>query len=118
MTASARPTDKSDFSGGWEAAAKTFIGQRSGMGVRTVQAWGRSFQKGAAIIDLGCGPGVPITQVLVDAGLTVYGIDAAPSMIAAFRRRFPEVPVACETVEQSSFFGRTFDGAVAWGLVP
>ena len=37
-------------------------------------------------------------------------------MIAAFRARFPTVPVECAAVEDSTFFGRTFHGVVAWGL--
>lgn len=46
-----------------------------------------------------------------------YGVDASPSMIAAFRTRFPGVPAECSAVQDSGFFDRTFDGAVAWGLV-
>jgi hypothetical protein len=38
-------------------------------------------------------------------------------MVAAFRARFPTVPVKCAAVEESDFFGRTFDGVVAWGLI-
>jgi hypothetical protein len=38
-------------------------------------------------------------------------------MIAAFRARFPKVPVECAAVEDSGLFGLTFDGVVAWGLV-
>jgi hypothetical protein len=38
-------------------------------------------------------------------------------MVAAFRRRFPDAEVACEPAEESSFFGRSFDGIVAWGLM-
>jgi hypothetical protein len=37
-------------------------------------------------------------------------------MVATFRARFPNVPVECVAVEDSDFFGRTFDGVVAWGL--
>src|SRR5690606_15430980 len=48
---------------------------------------------------------------------TVHGVDASPNMVAAFRRRFPDAPVACESVEESDFFGRTFDGIVAIGLM-
>lgn len=109
--------DGLDRSGGWEAVAETFIRQRSNIGVGTVQTWARSLPAGATVVDLGCGSGVPISQALIEAGHTVYGMDASPSMVAAFRRRFPELPVACEPVEQSSFFGRTFDGAIAWGLI-
>jgi cyclopropane fatty-acyl-phospholipid synthase-like methyltransferase len=37
-------------------------------------------------------------------------------MVAAFRARFPDVRIECAAVEESDFFGRTFDGVVAWGL--
>lgn len=37
-------------------------------------------------------------------------------MVKAFRARFPAVPVECAAVEDSDFFGRTFDAVVAWGL--
>ena len=60
---------------------------------------------------------MPITQALLEDGLRVYGVDASPRMIAAFRARFPGVPVECASVEASRFFDRTFDAAVAWGLV-
>jgi 2-polyprenyl-3-methyl-5-hydroxy-6-metoxy-1,4-benzoquinol methylase len=69
------------------------------------------------VIDLGCGPGLPITDVLVREALNVYAIDASPSLVEAFRHHFPATPVAWEAVEDSMFFGRTFDGVVAWGLL-
>jgi SAM-dependent methyltransferase len=50
-------------------------------------------------------------------GLKVWGVDASPSMVAAFRERFPDSQVQCAAVEDADFFGRTFDGAVAWGLM-
>ncbi len=37
-------------------------------------------------------------------------------MIAEFHSNFPSAPVQCEAVEDSDFFGRTFDAVVAWGL--
>jgi hypothetical protein len=38
-------------------------------------------------------------------------------MTAAFRERFPQAHVACEAVEDSRFFGRTFDAVISWGLM-
>jgi hypothetical protein len=38
-------------------------------------------------------------------------------MVAAFRERFPSVPIEQNTVEASKFFDRTFDGVLAWGLL-
>jgi cyclopropane fatty-acyl-phospholipid synthase-like methyltransferase len=53
---------------------------------------------------------------LIERGFKVYGVDASPTIVAAFRARFPSVPVECTDVEDSDFFARTFDGVIAWGL--
>lgn len=106
-------------SNGWEAVAREFAEHRakSTIGVATVRAWAQSIPKGGSILDLGCGSGVPISEALMDEGLAVYGVEAAPSLAAAFRSRFPTAPIACEAAEESALFGRTFDGALAWGLM-
>jgi SAM-dependent methyltransferase len=118
----AEPADRPlpvDRSNGWDAVAPQFIEQRarSQVGVSTVAAWARSLPKGAAILDLGCGSGVPIAEALVRLGFMVHGIDASPTMVAAFRQRFPGFPVACEPAEDSVLFDRTFDAALAIGLL-
>jgi len=82
-----------------------------------VADWSKMLPPGATILDLGCGTGVPISQALIEREFNVYGVDASPSMVAAFRTRFPTVPVECAAVEDSDFFGRTFDGVIAWGLL-
>ena len=82
-----------------------------------VRKWARTLPRGAAVIDLGCGPGFPITEVLVAEGLRTLGVDAAPSFVQAFRRNLPNTPVVCEAVQDSRFFDRTFDGVLAWGLM-
>lgn len=108
-----------DPSHGYEAVWEDFITHRtrSAIGVATVQRWAESLPRGGDILDVGCGAGVPITSTLVDLGFTLYGVDASPSMVAAFRAEFPDVPVECASVENAPFFGRLFDGIVAWGLV-
>lgn len=90
---------------------------RSNIGVATVRAWGQRLPKGASILDLGCGSGVPISQALIDDGFNILGVDASPTLVAAFRGRFPHTRVACEPVERSGFFGKTFDGIIAVGLM-
>jgi SAM-dependent methyltransferase len=111
-----------DQSNGYERVAAEFLAGRgrapsTAVGTRQVRDWARTLPQGATVIDLGCGTGFPITKVLVDEGLNVYGVDASPSLVAAFRDNLPQVPVACESVVESSFFNRTFDGVVAWGLI-
>ena len=90
---------------------------RSGSGRTTIESWAAALPHGGSVVDVGAGSGEPLTSALIDAGLDVFAIDAAPSMVAAFRKRFPGVPVVCEAAEQSTFFGQTFDGVLAVGLV-
>lgn len=107
-----------DLSNGYEAVAGEFmaIRQNSGVGAATVRTWAQTLPARASILDLGCGHGVPISQALIEGGFLVYGVDASETMTAAFRERFPQAHVACEAVEDSGFFGRRFDGVLAWGL--
>lgn len=108
-----------DPSNGYEAVAPEFMRRReqSSIGVATVRMWARLLPRGGAVLDLGCGSGKPISTTLRKQGLLPYGIDASASLIAAFRRRLPDAHVACEAIEGSRFFGRTFDGVVAVGLM-
>jgi 2-polyprenyl-3-methyl-5-hydroxy-6-metoxy-1,4-benzoquinol methylase len=108
------PQDKSN---GYEEIAEDFLRARNlRIGPAVVRDWSRSLAPGAAVLDLGCGFGA-ISQVLLEDGFTVYGVDASPSMIRAFKERFPEAPAECAAVEDSAFFHRTFDAIVAWGLI-
>ena len=114
-----------DRSNGYEAVAAEFLARRgsghpnrsASVGVNLVRRWARTIPRGASVIDLGCGPGFPITEVLVAEELNVFGVDAAPSFVQAFRRNLPNTPVVCEAVQDSTFFDRTFDGVLAWGLI-
>lgn len=111
-----------DRSNGYEGIATQFLARRgsgrsTGIGVKEVRTWARTLPTGAAVLDLGCGPGFPITEVLVNEGMSTFGVDAAPSFVEAFRRNLPNTPVVCEGVQDSTFFDRNFDGVLAWGLI-
>ena len=113
-----------DGSSGYEAVANLYIagrGTRSrvgdSIGAAVVKAWADAFPPGATVLDLGAGPGEPSTRILQEAGLTTYAVEASPTMVAAFRERFPGVPIEHSTVEASTFFNRTLRGVLAWGLV-
>lgn len=108
-----------DESAGYEEVAEVFMAQRSAsrIGAEVVRDWATGLSAGAAVLDLGCGHGVPVSEALIDAGHRVYGIDASPTLVAAFRRNFPGMSVECAPVQSSGFFGRKFEGVVAWGLM-
>ena len=111
-----------DRSNGYESIAAAFLAGRGNpakaqVGAAAVRAWARRLPPRATVLDLGCGCGIPITQILIEEGLEVYAVDASPSLAAAFRERFPGVPIACEAAEESPFFHRSFDAIVAWGVL-
>jgi SAM-dependent methyltransferase len=113
-----------DRSNGYEGIAEEFLARRgnsntrsTGIGVKEVRRWARTLPRGSSVIDLGCGPGFPITTVLVEEGLHVFGVDAAPSFVAAFQCNLPGTSIVCEAVQESKFFDRTFDAVLAWGLM-
>jgi len=113
-----------DRSSGYEGISKGFLVRRgndstrsNAIGVKEVRNWARRLARGSSVIDLGCGPGLPITVVLVEEGLNVFAVDGSPSFVTAFRRNLPNVPVVCDSVLETSFFDRTFDAVLAWGLM-
>jgi SAM-dependent methyltransferase len=112
-------SDALDASNGWDAVATDFMLRRasSAIGLATLQQWATTLPAGAAILDLGCGSGAPNAVALVQGGFHVYGVDASPQLVVAFRENVPEARVACEPVETSDFFDRQFDAAIAIGLI-
>jgi SAM-dependent methyltransferase len=48
--------------------------------------------RGARILDLDCGTGVPIAARLAARGLEVFGIDSFPRMIERFQESCPALP--------------------------
>jgi SAM-dependent methyltransferase len=113
-----------DLSNGYESVSEEFLARRGNsgtrsiaIGVKEVRKWAQTLPHGSSVIDFGCGPGFPITVVLVEEGLQVFGVDAAPSFVAAFQLNLPGTPVLCESVLESKFFDRTFDAVVSIGLM-
>lgn len=110
-----------DESNGYDSIAEIYINGRgravNGIGASTARSWARTFKTGSIVLDLGCGTGIPVTKILLEAGLKAYAVDASPKMVADFQQNFPDVPVACEPVERSSFFNLTFDGIISVGLM-
>lgn len=110
-----------DKSNGYESIATRFIEVRgqgiNGIGTSSVRNWARTLPPGSSVLDLGCGTGIPISKVLIDEGMTVYGVDASLTLINEFRKNFPTAPVVCEPAEDSLFFDRKFDAIISWGLI-
>ena len=77
-----------DQSNGYEEYAEAFMAARNPcIGPAIIREWSLTLPHGCAILDLGCGHGVPISEALIGEGFGVYGVDASVKMMAAFRRR-------------------------------
>jgi SAM-dependent methyltransferase len=110
-----------DKSNGYEGIASQFLKGRgraiNGIGKSAVHKWTQTLKLGSVILDIGCGTGIPVSKVLVDAGMIVFGIDASPTLANAFHENFPDLPISCEAAEESALFDRQFDGIISVGLM-
>ena len=68
---------------------------------------------GGAVLDIGCGSGVPIGRELVARGFELIGVDAAPTMLSLFRRNLPHAPAHQMDMRELAL-GRSFSGLLAW----
>ncbi len=106
-----------DRSNGYEQHAQEFVRRRDpAIGLDVVREWACQFAPGARVLELGCGHGV-ISGALVERGVTLSAVDASPTLLDAFRSRFPNARTQCAAAEDSTYFDRTFEGVIAWGLV-
>lgn len=67
----------------------------------------------AAVIDLGCGTGMPIAGHLVARGFRVTGVDSSAAMIGMARARFPDQEWHVGDMRTSAP-RQQFDGILAW----
>jgi len=82
-------------------------------GVAEAMALVRSLARGASVLDIGCGNGIPITRALLSAGYRIVGIDSSGEMLARFRDNCRGTPSVRGVVESCPFA----DAAVAWGVM-
>ncbi|MBO9549232.1 class I SAM-dependent methyltransferase [Pseudomonas sp.] len=70
-------------------------------------------QPSDVVLDLGCGSGQPVARFLIEAGLSLVGVDASAKMLAMCRARFPEqqwIHADMRTLQ----LDRQFAGILAW----
>lgn len=65
------------------------------------------------VLDIGCGPGVPIGAYLLERGCAVTGVDAAPEMVAHAQRLLPQGTWRVADMRTLALDAR-FDGVLAW----
>lgn len=65
------------------------------------------------VADIGCGPG-RVTAHLRDLGLSVFGIDLSPRMVAVARRSHPDLRFAAGSMTALGLVDGALGGVVAW----
>ncbi|WP_149540191.1 class I SAM-dependent methyltransferase [Siccirubricoccus phaeus] len=108
-------SDAENIVGLYERHAALFAAQRST--ALFEQGWLDRFlallPAGAAVLDLGCGTGVPIARHLLAAGCAVTGVDSSPRMIGFARSTLPAGEWRVADMRHLAL-GRSFQGILAW----
>jgi 2-polyprenyl-3-methyl-5-hydroxy-6-metoxy-1,4-benzoquinol methylase len=68
----------------------------------------------AAVLDLGCGAGVPVTRWLANRGFTVTGVDVSTRQLELARMNVPNGTFLKADMTGLAFAPETFDAAVAF----
>jgi 2-polyprenyl-3-methyl-5-hydroxy-6-metoxy-1,4-benzoquinol methylase len=68
----------------------------------------------AAVLDLGCGAGVPVTRWLTDRGFVVTGVDLSTRQLELAQRNVPEGTFLKADMTEVVFARGSFDAAVAF----
>ncbi|KAI0805675.1 methyltransferase [Xylaria sp. FL0064] len=71
-------------------------------------------QHSPSILELGCGPGVPVLQLLLDQGATVVANDISTKQIEIARARFPGAELIAGDMTTLTFEPETFHGAISF----
>jgi len=96
----------------YDLIAEWYSAERSDQtGVPEAMTLASSIPRGARVLDIGCGNGMPITRALLNAGHRVTGLDSSAAMLARFRRNCPEALAVRGEVERCPFAQGVFDAA-------
>ena len=103
----------------YERHAEAFLALRdnSAVGSGVARRWAESLPPGTEVLEIACGGGRPVTEILIEAQLRIWAIDSSPTLLAEFRKRFPDIPTQCRAVLESDLFGRQFEAAITIGLI-
>src|SRR5207244_2211316 len=68
----------------------------------------------AAVLDLGCGNGIPVSRLLLDAGFAVTGADISPVQIARAQAALPDGRFLCADMTELTFAPETFAAIISF----
>ena len=76
-----------------------------------------ALKPGTAVLDVGCGNGVPVAAALLDAGFAVTGVDLSEEQVRRAVERLPPGRFLVADVAEIEFPPNAFGGVVAWDSI-
>ena len=70
--------------------------------------------QGAAVLDLGCGAGIPVTRWLADRGFAVTGVDVSAGQLDLARNNVPEATFIKADMTEVTFAPDSFEAVIAF----
>jgi ubiquinone/menaquinone biosynthesis C-methylase UbiE len=102
----------------YDLIAEWYASSRSDhTGVPEVRALAQAIPPGGRVLDLGCGNGEPLAVTLRSLGFRVIGLDSSSQMLSRFASACPTTPAVRALAQACPFRDRTFDAAIAWGVM-
>jgi len=100
---------------GYDAIAAEYTASRQADSedVRLLSELTRRLPKGSAVLDAGCGSGVPVTRILAQS-FDVTGVDFSEAQIALARRNVPQARFLCGDITRLDFADASFDAVVSY----
>jgi ubiquinone/menaquinone biosynthesis C-methylase UbiE len=77
-------------------------------------------QPGGAVLDVGCGPGVVVEELVTERGCEFWGVDVSAEMIARAKERYSSearIHFAVGNVERLDFPDQSFDAVLSMGVL-
>lgn len=68
----------------------------------------------SSVLELGCGPGIPVLRMLLDHGSTVIGNDISTQQLKLAKKRCPEAELIPGDMSLLSFACEAFDGIICF----
>ena len=100
---------------GYDKIAQTYHDQRDRFKSRALLSeFSSLLPPGGAVLDAGCGAGIPVARFLVDAGFRVTGVDVSAAMLRLARSHVPEARFLKMDMRRLSFADGRFDGICAF----
>ncbi len=102
---------------GYDRVAEQYLATKNPedpLTLATLEDLSHSLSPGAAVLDLGCGAGVPVTRWLVGRGFAVTGVDLSERQLELARRLAPGATFVRADMGELDFEPETFDAVVAF----